>query len=324
MDYQGFSREQLIERIYSLERLTKELRKEQEQETRLEFAWSGNLGHWYWDIRTNTVTFDSQKVTALGYDLTEIPETVTYQFFTDKLHPEDYQSTMEAMMKHLQGEAEVYEVEYRIRTKEGDYKWYYDRGKITQVDEAGKPLFLAGIVFDITEQKEMLMELEAQNLILAEMSSVDSLTKIGNHRTLMEHLKSEMALALRKKTPLTIVMFDVDDFKRINDEKGHIYGDQVLREVAQLLQKSMRKGDLVGRYGGEEFMAIFPHTTLADGKKIAERIRKTVAEHDFISGMRVSLSGGVWEYKTESITELIHAADQQLYEAKRNGKNRVE
>lgn len=324
MDYQGFSREQLLERIYSLERLTKELRKEQEQETRLEFAWSGNLGHWYWDIRTNTVTFDPQKVTALGYDLTEISESVTYQFFTDKLHPEDYQGTMEAMMKHLQGEAEVYEVEYRIRTKTGEYKWYYDRGKITQVDEAGKPLFLAGIVFDITEQKELLQELEAQNLILSEMSAVDSLTKIGNYRTLMEHLKSEMASASRKNTPLTIAMFDVDDFKRINDERGHIYGDQVLREVAELLQKSMRKGDLVGRYGGEEFMAIFPQTTLAEGKNIAERIRKTVAEHCFVRGMRVSISGGVWEYKMESITELIHAADQQLYEAKRNGKNRVE
>ena len=101
----------------------------------LEYAWSGNLGHWYWNIKTNTVTFNPLKVTALGYDRDEIPDQVSYQFFTDKIHPEDYQKTMDAMMAHLYGKAGVYEVEYRIRAKNGEYRWYYDRGRITQYDK---------------------------------------------------------------------------------------------------------------------------------------------------------------------------------------------
>jgi PAS domain S-box-containing protein len=100
---------------------------------------------------------------VLGYDKSEIPEHVAYQFFTDKLHPDDYQKTMDAMIDHLHGKTAVYEVEYQIRTKDGKYRWYYDRGAITQHDDSGKPVFLAGIVFDITEKKEMQMDLEYKN-----------------------------------------------------------------------------------------------------------------------------------------------------------------
>ncbi len=91
MDYTNYSREQLLKRINDLEMLTQELLNEKEQETRLEYAWTGNLGHWYWNVKTNEVTFNPLKVITLGYDKNEIPEHVSYQFFTDKLHPEDYQ-----------------------------------------------------------------------------------------------------------------------------------------------------------------------------------------------------------------------------------------
>ena len=190
MDYINSSRKQLLERIEELEVLNRELLKDKEQETKLEYAWTGNLGHWYWNIKTNSVTFNPLKVTTLGYDISDIPEYVTYEFFADKLHREDYLKTMDAMRDHLYGKADVYEVEYRIRAKDGKYKWYYDRGKITQYDDNGKPLFLAGIVFDITEKKETQLELECKNKILAEISSIDGLTKISNHRTLIEHLKA--------------------------------------------------------------------------------------------------------------------------------------
>ena len=212
MDYSAFSREQLLGRINSLEMLTQELLNEKEQETRLEYAWTGNLGHWYWNIKTNEVTFNPLKVTTLGYDKSEIPERVTYQFFTDKLHPEDFQNAMDSMRDHLYGKADVYEIEYRIKAKDGTFKWYYDRGRITQYDENGKPAFLAGIVFDITEKKETQLELEYKNRILSEISSIDGLTKIGNHRTLIEHLKAEIAETSRTSSQLSIALFDIDDF----------------------------------------------------------------------------------------------------------------
>ena len=323
MDYPDFSREQLIDRIKDLEMLTKELLKEKEQETRLEYAWTGNLGHWYWNIKTNVVTFNPLKVTTLVYDMSELPEQVNYQFFTDKLHPEDFQKTMDAMRDHLYGKANVYEVEYRIKAKDGTYKWFYDRGKITQYDDNGKPTFLAGIVFDITEKKETQLELEYKNTMLFEMSSIDGLTKIGNHRTLIENLKAGIAEASRTSSPLSIAIFDLDDFKKVNDSKGHVYGDQVLVDVAVLIKKNIRATDFAGRYGGEEFMIIFPNTALPEAEKISERIRQAVADYQFVDGLRITISGGVSRHNSENITELIHSADTHLYEAKRGGKNQI-
>ena len=323
MDYTNFSKEQLLERIKSLERLTRELLREKEQETRIEYAWTGNLGHWYWNIKANEVTFNPLKVITLGYDRGELPERVTYQFFTEKLHPEDFQKTMDAMRDHLVGKADVYEVEYRIKAKDGTYHWFYDRGKITQYDDNGEPSFLAGIVFDIGEKKKTQLELENKNRILSEMSSIDGLTKIGNHRALLERLKAEMAEANRTNSPLSIAIFDVDDFKKVNDSKGHVCGDQVLVDVASIMKNSIRGTDFAGRYGGEEFMVIFPNTALSVAKNISERIRQAIENKGFVEGLRITLSGGVSQYHRETITELVHSADTKLYTAKRNGSNQI-
>ncbi|MGI6500901.1 MAG: sensor domain-containing diguanylate cyclase [Anaerostipes sp.] len=323
MDYTDFSHEQLLERINELELLNGQLLTEREQDTKLEYGWTGNLGHWYWNVKTNSVTFNPLKITTLGYEKSEIPENVTYQFFTDKLHPEDYQKTMDVMMDHLYGKVNVYEVEYRIQTKDGDYKWYYDRGKITKYDEDGKPLFLAGIVFDITEKKRLQEELEYKNKILAEMSSIDGLTKISNHRTLVEYLTAGIADVGRVNSSLCIAIFDIDDFKQINDRNGHVYGDEVLIEIAAIIKNSIRSTDLAGRYGGEEFMVVFMNTELEIAATIAERIRKSIENTLFANGISVTISGGVKQYNGENVTDFIHEADKNLYEAKNAGKNLV-
>lgn len=323
MDYVDFTKKQLLGRIESLEILNKELLKEKEQQTRLEYAWTGNLGHWYWNIKTNEVTFDPLKVITLGYDKSEIPKYVSYQFFTDKLHPEDYQRTMDSMLDHLSGRAKVYEVEYRIQAKDGTYKWYYDRGKITQYDESCQPLFLAGIVFDITEKKKMQLELERNNRILQEMSALDGLTNISNHRALIEYLQARMVESSHARTPLSIAIFDIDDFKKINDRKGHVCGDHVLVDLAAIIKSNIRDTDLAGRYGGEEFMVVFSGADLMTASRIAERIRRAVEEHPFSEGITVTISGGVKQYEGESLTDLIRAADKNLYESKRKGKNQI-
>lgn len=323
MAYANLSREQLLDRMMSLEMLTRELLKEKEQETSLEYAWTGNLGHWYWNIKTNEVTFNPLKLTTLGYERSEIPEHVNYQYFTDKLHPGDHRQTMDAMLNHLYGKADVYETEYRIQCKDGTYKWFYDRGKITQYDENGKPSFVAGIVFDISEKKKMQLELERKNKILAELSAIDGLTKIGNYRTLTEHLKSEIAEADRTNNPLSIAIFDLDNFKKINDSKGHIYGDQVLVTVAEIIKNNIRESDLAGRYGGEEYMVVFSEADLQIATRIAERIRAAVEKHLFLEGISVTISGGVKQYQGENLTAFIDQADKNLYEAKRSGKNQV-
>ena len=230
---------------------------------------------------------------------------------------------MGAMIDHLYGNANVYEVEYRIKTKYGNYKWYYDRGRITQYDTDGKPLFLAGIVFDITEKKEMQIDLEIKNRILVEQSSTDGLTKVKNHRALIEHLKSETEYSLKTKSPLSIAIFDIDNFKNINDSKGHVYGDKVLIDVARIMEINTRETDLVGRYGGEEFMIVFSEIGLKDAQSIAEHIRQAIEQHCFSDCIRITISGGVYEYTGGSLIDLIKAADINLYEAKKQGKNRI-
>lgn len=165
--YNDQTRKELIEQLHAKDRLLEAWAREREEEETLKFAWAGNLGHWYWDVQTNHVTFNPLKATNLGYKKSEIPENCDYQFFTDKLHPEDFEPVMQNMRDHLSGRSNAYEVEYRIQAKTGEWKWYYDRGKVTQRDSKGKPLFLAGIVFDISERKAMQ---EKQQVLIRSLS----------------------------------------------------------------------------------------------------------------------------------------------------------
>lgn len=323
MNYVNFSREQLLSRIEELEVLNHQLLLEKEQETRLEYAWTYNLGQWFFNVKTNNVTFNPLKAIALGYAKEEIPESVPYQFFTDLLHPEDYEKTMQLMLDHLYGKASVYEAEYRIKGKDGKYRWYYDRGRITQYDENGKPLFLAGIVFNITEKREMEEDLEKKNQKLTELSTIDELTKVANRRKIMNQLQYALEDPDRNQKALSIAIFDLDNFKQVNDSMGHVVGDSVLADAAQIIKQTIRAGDSVGRYGGEEFLVLFPNTDLENAAKGSERIRRAIEAHNFINGLKVTISGGVKQYEGEEAKEFIHFADKKLYEAKNRGKNLI-
>lgn len=322
--YEGATRDDLIQRIEELENLLDQLRREQIEDERLDYAWTGNLGHWYWNCQTNTVTFNPLKITALGYDREEVPASCTYQYFTDMLHPDDYDVAMEAMRAHLSGRNPVYEVEYRIRAKDGAWRWYYDRGRITKRDDAGQPLLLAGIVFDISDRKAIQQRLEEQNRILEALATVDELTNVLNRRTLYGRLEQELLRARRYGLRLSITMFDIDHFKQINDRHGHLTGDMVLVQLAAAIQHVIRVVDFVGRYGGEEFMVVSPMTSLEQARVIAERIREVARQLTFAQGVRVTISGGVKEYAGETIDELVDSVDRLLYRAKAHGRDRIE
>jgi diguanylate cyclase (GGDEF)-like protein/PAS domain S-box-containing protein len=323
MEHSKMSKKELLRRIEELETLNRELLREKEAETKLDFAWTGNLGHWYWNIKSNTVVFNPLKVKALGYTMEELPASVGYQFFTDQLHPDDHQSTMDAMTAHLRGEKKVYESEYRIKAKDGSWKWFHDRGKITQWSKEGSPTFVAGIVFDITEKKEREETLERSNENLKVTVDTDALTGIRNRKAIMGELESRVIQASINKTPLTVVMLDIDHFKRVNDTRGHMFGDKVLKEVASILAHTLRGLDTVGRYGGEEFLVILPNTDAENAIAVAERMRMNIEMFDFGEGYHITISGGAKEFKGEDETELIDGADKNLYAAKNNGRNQI-
>jgi diguanylate cyclase (GGDEF)-like protein/PAS domain S-box-containing protein len=176
----------------------------------------------------------------------------------------------------------------------------------------------AALIRDITEEKRLEDRLRR-------LSTTDGLTGLYNRRHLDETLATEMERALRYHSPLSIMMFDVDHFKRFNDEHGHDQGDRVLQALAQAMQEHVRKVDVPCRYGGEEFLAILPGTDQAGAIIVAERLRHSI-EQMTVDGLRVTISIGVATIPALDVSRpelLIEAADRALYRAKRAGRNQV-
>jgi two-component system, cell cycle response regulator len=172
----------------------------------------------------------------------------------------------------------------------------------------------------IVEGAQRMNELERENRELRRMALSDSLTGVANNRYFWERLDSEYSRAKRYGRPLSLIMCDIDNFKQFNDEHGHLYGDQVLRKVAQSLEQEKRAADTVARYGGEEFSVILPEVTRPVAIEIANRHLHAIQQS---SG--VSLSFGVATYPddAQSSTELVDKADRALLKAKQTGKAKV-
>jgi len=158
----------------------------------------------------------------------------------------------------------------------------------------------------------------------ASEARIDALTGLANRRALEEILAAEISRANRFKHELAIVLLDLDRFKEINDSFGHAAGDMMLRAVSRLLTSLARQGDTVARWGGEEFVVVLPETDLPGARRFAERLRRTIEAHP-VGEMRTSASCGVATMLPEDDVEaLLGAADQGLYRAKTNGRNRTE
>lgn len=161
------------------------------------------------------------------------------------------------------------------------------------------------------------------------MTILDGLTGVHNKRYFVEFLERELASAHRHKRPLALVMFDIDHFKEINDSRGHLAGDTVLKQLARRIQPRIRREDLFARYGGEEFAAILTVTELAGAIHFADAVRRIIARDPFeLDGEMVSItiSAGVGIVECEpdlTMSDLIRRADNNLYAAKRAGRNRV-
>lgn len=156
------------------------------------------------------------------------------------------------------------------------------------------------------------------------MAVTDRLTGLMNRRGLERDMRHELLRLRRYQTPISVVLFDIDHFKAINDRHGHVAGDEVLRQVAATLASSVRETDLVARWGGEEFLVVLPETSYAGAQICAEKIRQQVAALGEQIGFSVTISGGVYQPGPgESMNDLLTHADARLYLAKHNGRNRI-
>lgn len=168
-----------------------------------------------------------------------------------------------------------------------------------------------------------ITSLERSRKKLEDLSIKDSLTSLFNRRYIYRTLKQEINRVKRFNREFTILMIDIDDFKVINDTYGHIKGDEVLKEMSEILLINLRNIDVLGRYGGEEFMVILPETNSNEAYFVAERMRRAI-EKTKIKELQLTISIGVAQYiNGEEYKATIERADKGLYEAKRTGKNKV-
>jgi diguanylate cyclase (GGDEF)-like protein len=190
-----------------------------------------------------------------------------------------------------------------------------------ELDETRKKLEDAERIIRIKE-----IELNAVLAQAEEVSHVDALTCLPNRRQVIKQLQNEVFRAERYQSHLSVSMVDIDHFKRINDSYGHAVGDQVLFQLANVIQDNIRNPDTAGRYGGEEFLVVLPNTSLKEAVEQADRLCKRIRETDINIGkmIRMTVSVGVAEYKhgEENWQKFLRRADLALYEAKNGGRDR--
>lgn len=187
--------------------------------------------------------------------------------------------------------------------------------------------FLLGVLQDkLSSQKENLERMAVQ---LEQQSMTDDLTGLYNHRHILVEIDREVERANRYGRTISGMMIDIDDFKKVNDEHGHLAGDELLIQLADVLVRNIRKVDILGRYAGDEFFVILPETELEASRIVADRIQRNVAAHAFRfkkMPLSVTVSIGLFSFPASqkfNIETFINQADQMLLGAKRAGKNQV-
>jgi diguanylate cyclase (GGDEF)-like protein len=159
---------------------------------------------------------------------------------------------------------------------------------------------------------------------LQKIYDTDPLTKVGNRAKLENEASKWIAYCTRHGLEISLMLIDVDDLKLVNDEYGHLSGDNVLCEIARIMHTQLRESDVCIRWGGDEFILLLPHTSIEEGKKLAERIRAAIQEHKFSNAAVVTCSFGIANMRENlSLTQLIHRADRSMYLAKKKGKDNI-
>jgi len=195
----------------------------------------------------------------------------------------------------------------------------------TPMIERGEVVGAVIAFHDISERKQHMEMLRQANELLAHQATTDTLTGIHNRLCFNEMLIAETNRARRYSLPLSLIMFDLDHFKKINDTFGHGVGDHVLRETARLVSGHIREMDIFARWGGEEFMVLVPNNDLIQAAFVAEKLRGVIEAHDFGDNLKVTSSFGVAEFRAGDSDDVFAVrADEAMYRAKSNGRNRVE
>lgn len=200
-----------------------------------------------------------------------------------------------------------------------------NKGSDYTLKDAEEVLYLADVTWEIIETRRAQQELKQANELLANQARIDYLTGIYNRRMFDNLMTAEIARSCRYNSSLSLIMMDIDYFKRVNDTLGHAAGDHVLQKIAELISGRIRGHDIFSRWGGEEFVILTPRNSASGASELAEILREVVEQYDFGDKLKITISFGVTQYCSgEQPDEFTGRADTALYQAKRNGRNRVE
>ncbi|BDT68830.1 hypothetical protein os1_30170 [Comamonadaceae bacterium OS-1] len=313
---------------------------------RLELALeAAGLDLWENNLRTGEVTRKALKTfSELGYTNEEVLHHIDHLF--EFIHPDDVAMIQSAVEAHMAGRTPEYRCEFRMRAKNGDWVWYANYGRIMDAASDTPGQRFIGVTFNINDRRRKEEEIDqanrqlaAQNTLLHELNTAlellaanDPLTGLANRRTLLELGANECKRAERFQHPLSVLMVDIDNFKRVNDTWGHLAGDHVICAVADTCRQRIRMGlDTVARLGGEEFVVLLPETDTAGASRLAESLRQAVAvlqvqapDVPGIATCTVSIGIATFSPPGATFEQLLHRADTALYQAKQAGRNQVQ
>jgi diguanylate cyclase (GGDEF)-like protein/PAS domain S-box-containing protein len=285
-------------------------------------------GVWDWHPPTGRAFFSHRWREMLGLPVQTGDGSVSE--WKQRVHPEDAATLHDQMARLLDGRDQALHSEHRMQTADGSFRWFLARGTVLFRQPDGTAQRVIGTHTDVTERRHMEETLRRQSEQLALLASTDSLTGLWNRRHFLEQAELELQRALRYGRPVSVMMIDIDHFKRVNDTYGHPAGDAVLRHFAAIIRSNLRKSDCLGRVGGEEFAVLLPESDMEQARIVAETLRRETAVTrvglDDGTALGITASFGLTSARPgeELVSDLLLRADRALYAAKDGGRNRVE
>lgn len=274
---------------------------------------SAGIGIWDWHIDSDELIWDSRMFEIYGFT-EDIPGRLN-DAWREALYSED-RKPVEAVLVDAVKNLPGFHISYRIIRPDGRMR-YLEAHAIVVRNSDNRAVRITGVNRDITENKILEEKLVA-------LSTTDPLTSVYNRRYLLHVLNSEINRAVRYKSGFSIIMFDLDHFKQVNDTYGHDAGDEVLKEIAHMVTKRIRKNDVLARWGGEEFMILLPGTVTDNATLFAEMLINELRVMKYSYGGTVTASFGVTGYRPgDTVDILLKRADQLVYQVKNEGRNGI-
>ena len=268
-------------------------------------------GIWDWDAKTNRLYYSDRYLSMLGYTREQFPPQL--DSWINVIHPEDRDVMVSLQLAHLNTPVygDSFECTYRIKTADGSWRWILGRGIVVSRDESGRAIRAVGSHTDITDLRN------AQEA-LRHMLNIDPVTSVGSRTRLENELAT---LQTGKADPVSVIFCDVDGLKLINDNLGHVVGDNLLKTVGSILQSAMRQSDLVCRAGGDEFVVLLTACSDQAALMVVENIRKAFALYNCNNApaMPVFVSCGCATGHLRRVVyhELLAEADKAMQKDKR-------